>query len=223
VACIAGYGRGEDHARGFKARLTRSASHRDRGSDLRYETIIGRCGESLTRLRSRLERMTDRFTTETEFENRPRELWADGDTVRAVADNILGLEGWPLWQAEWHALCTRYGWDPLSHLLECGRQRINVSEFDDIMRVLTHVPVFDRDRTGRFMIMGRHVHYIEWISNTEKTVAMERLQHLLHFVMGVMEWIHWEQVYRAMWGGYFCTSEEFRAKVTHAILSGRDS
>jgi hypothetical protein len=40
--------------------------------------------------------------------------------------------------------------------------------------------------------------------------------------MGVMEWIRWEQVYLAMWGGYFLASDEFRVKVTHATLSGRD-
>jgi hypothetical protein len=120
-------------------------------------------------------------------------------------------------------LCTRHGWDPLSHLLVCGRQRINVYDFDDIMFELMALPVFDRDHERRLTIMGRHAHSILAISITQMAVAKERLQHLLHFTMVVMEWIRWEQVYLAMWGGYFCASEEFRSKVTGAILLGRDS
>jgi hypothetical protein len=86
-------------------------------------------------------------------------------------------------------LCDRFDWHTLSHLLESGRQRIDVSDFDTTIHALKQVPAFDRDVMDRLTIMGRHVHYIESLSITQRPVAIARLQHLLHFAMGVTEWI----------------------------------
>jgi hypothetical protein len=90
-----------------------------------------------------------------------RELWADKETVGATANSIHDLGGWCAWQEALYDLCDRFDWHPLSHLLESGRQRINVSDLYTTIHALEQVPAFHRDVTGRLTIMSRHVQYIK--------------------------------------------------------------
>jgi hypothetical protein len=87
VAFVSGYGRGEPLARGIKARPTENQSPlRDHSRALWGEPDLGA---------GKMEQMTDPFTRVTEYENLPKQLWADRYTVRVVADGIRELEGWP--------------------------------------------------------------------------------------------------------------------------------